>query len=317
MAHRKHAGFLQRTVLHGRDVSGCKNGRVGQGLQRVTDLDEAPRVQRQPGVLQPRRTAGLGHPHDLVGLHHQAVGTQQAFRRHLGDLGIQVQFHRALDEHALKALAHARVVGGQNRGASAEQHKRQQVRVAAQRLQLIAQAVLHGQQQLHTARPAAHHGNAQHALRVCLHPRQQGQPALVEAGDGFDWHGKFCRPRDVAQARGGTNVDGQAVIRHGRAVAAQHFASCTVNAYHLVAVQAGAGKHGQAGQVDVDLIVVVVAGNIAWQHARVGRVHVGANHGQAHAGFGLHAKALEHAHMAVAAAYQHDVAGYRLGRGLH
>ena len=267
--------------------------------------------------MQPRRTAGLGHPHDLVGLHHQAVGTQQALRRHLGDLGIQVQFHRALNQHPLKALAHTRVVRWQNRGASAEQHKRQQIRVAAQHLQLIAQAVLHGQQQLHTARPAAHHGNAQSALSVRLHPRQQRQPTLIEAGDGFDWHGKFCCPRDVAQARGGANVDGQSVIRHGRAVAAQHFARCTVNAHHLVAVQAGAGKHGQAGQVDVDLIKAVMPGHVAGQHARVRRVHIRTNYSQAHAGFGLHAKALEHAHMAVAAAYQHNVAGYRLGRGLH
>ena len=316
-AHGKHAGFLQRAALHGGNVAGGKNSRIGHGLQRVGDLNEAPCVQRQARALQPRRTAGLGDPHDFVGLYYQAVAAQQAARLHVGDLGVEVQFHGALDEHALKATAHPGVVGGQNRGARADKHKRQQIGVAAQRVQFTAQAVLHGQQQFHTPSARAHHGYAQSALGVRLHTCQQRQPALVEAGDGFHRHGKFCCARHAAQARGGTNVDGEAVVGHWRAVAAQHFARGAVDAHHLVAVQAGAGEHGQAGEVDVHLVVAVVARYIAGQHARIRRVHVGADHGQAHAGLWLHAKALEHAHMAVAATDQHNIAGDGLGRGLH
>ena len=66
--------------------------------------------------------------------------------------------------------------------------KLQQLGVSAQRLEFIVQAVLHGQQQLDTARTCTHHSYTQNALGVLLHPAQQRQPALVELVNRFDWH---------------------------------------------------------------------------------------------------------------------------------
>ena len=76
--------------------------------------------------------------------------------------------YAARSEHLIKPLAHTGVVGGQDDIAVGEQVKDHLVRVAPQRLQYAAQAVLHGQQQLHTARTCAHHGHGRGA-GVLLH----------------------------------------------------------------------------------------------------------------------------------------------------
>ena len=56
------------------------------------------------------------------------------------------------------------------------------------------------------------------------------------------------------------------------------------------------------------LVVAVVAGNVARQHARIRGVRIAADHRQSHPGNGPHAEALEHHHMAVPAADEDDIA---------
>jgi len=55
------------------------------------------------------------------------------------------------------------------------------------------------------------------------------------------------------------------------------------------------------------VVETVMAGDKPREHSRIGRMHVAADHGEPHAGKRLHAEALEHAHMAVTAAEQHEV----------
>ena len=215
-----------------------------------------------------------------------------------------------------KSLAHAGVVRGQNRGRGGEQIEAQIFGVATQALQLIAQPKLHRQQQLHAACACAHHGNRGFS-GMAFHAFQQRQPAVIEIADRFDRHRMLSRARYALELRGGADIDGKLVVGHGRATLAQHFLIGTVNADHLIAVHAGFGKRSQSQQIDVHRVVVVMPCHIAWQHAGVGGVQVGADQREAHAGNRLHAEAFQNAHMAVAAANEHDVAQDRGIRGLH
>ena len=110
----------------------------------------------------------------------------------------------ALLQHLGKALANTLVVRGQDGVARGQQHEFQVFRVSAQGLEFVAQAVLHGQDQFHTARARAHHGN-RHAApvhRPLAGFVQQGQPALVELCNGLDRHGQALSAFNLTHLRG-------------------------------------------------------------------------------------------------------------------
>ena len=184
-------------IDHAGDVAGGKHLGVGHCLQRVGHLNEPVGIQREAGFAQPGRAAGARDPDDFVGVH--------AFRRPpcAGavadtwiDLGIAAQVHAALGQHALERAAHRRIVGAQNRRAAGQQVEAQFVRIASQRAQFVAQAVLHRQRQLDAAGAAADHGDARGA-GVLAHALEQLQPALVEAVDRLDRHGVLGRAGDM------------------------------------------------------------------------------------------------------------------------
>ena len=316
MPHCKHTGFFQWASNHAGNVAGRKHARISHALQLFIDLDEAALVQRQPGLLQPGCAAGLRDPDDFVHRHAPAVGGLQRLVRDLRDAAAAVRDHLPLGQNGCKAAPHAGAVRGQNLRAAGEEVKAQLVRVAAQRAQFAPQPVLHGQRQLDPARATAHQRNARLA-RVQAHAFEQGQPAFVEQVNRLDGHRVLGRTGHPAHLRRRADVDRDTVIGHGRAVFAQHLAAGTVQADHLVLEKPRTRKRRQRAQVDEHLVVAVVAGDVAWQHARVRRVAVAADHRQAHARHRIHAKHLEHDRMAVTAADQHDVAQDRLFAGLH
>ena len=82
-----------------------------------------------------------------------------------------------------------------------------------------------------------------------------------------------------------------------------------------LAQEARTGKCGKAAQVDVHIVERVMPGDVSGQHPRVRCVRVGADQRQAYARLGPHAKAAQHAHMAVAATHEDDISGDR-GHGL-
>ena len=55
------------------------------------------------------------------------------------------------------------------------------------------------------------------------------------------------------------------------------------------------------------IVIRIVPCEQAWQHARIGRVHVAADHRQAHSGHGVHAKLLEYGDMAMSAANEDQI----------
>ena len=65
------------------------------------------------------------------------------------------------------------------------------------------------------------------------------------------------------------------------------------------------------------IVVVVVTGDVAWQHAGVWRVCTAAYQRESHTGRWLHGEIAQHADMAVTTADQDNIAKYGLVSGLH
>ena len=141
----------------------------------------------------------------------------------------------------------------------------------------MAQAVLHRQRQLDAACPRADQGDARFA-RVPLHALQQRQPAVVEQMNRLDRHRVLGGAGHLAHFGGRADVDGEPVVGHGWPVFAQHFAVVPVQPDDLVFEKSGTRKSRQSAQVNVHVVIAVMAGNVAWQHARIRRVAVAANH---------------------------------------
>ena len=72
-------------------------------------------------------------------------------------------------------------------------------------------------------------------------------------------------------------------------------------------VQPGAGKTRQRPQIDMNVVVIVMAGNKARQHARIRRMDIAADEREANAGQRLHAELFENRNVAVTAADQDQV----------
>ena len=303
-------------VDHRGDIAGGEYVRVGDRLQGVVDADEAIAVELQPAVAQPGGATGAGDPHHFIGIETGAAVGGQAADAECAHFGITVHLHATLAEHPFERGAHPGVVGRQDRPAAGEQMELEIAWRAPECAQFVVQPELHRQQQLDPAGAAADHRDARLA-GMPAHPRKQGQPALVELENRLHRHRMQGRAGHRAELRGGTDVDRQQVVGHRRAPRQQHLLRAAVEPGHLATVEACAGELRETAQIDVHLVEAVVAGDIARQHARIRRVGIAADHGQTHAGHRAHAEVADHADMAVAAAYQYDIAQNGLIRCLH
>ena len=310
-AHGKHARLLQPMAVHARAVAGREDQRVGDRLQVVVDPDEAFIVQRQAGAAQPVGTAGAGDPDDFIHADPVAGLGSHAVGRHLAHRRGAIHLHPALAQYGVETPAHPRVVGRQDGGVVGEKMQYQLVGITPERPQFLAQAVLHGERQFDATCAASHHGNRRRP-GLPAHTVEQRQPALVELEHGFDRHRMYTGARHLPDLRGRADVQREPVISHRGAVPQQHAATCAVDAGDLAHDQTRAGKSRQSGQIHMDFVVAVVARHITGQHAGIGSVHIGADQRQAHTRERVHGKLPQHAHMAVAAANQNDVAHHRL-----
>ena len=89
--------------------------------------------------------------------------------------------------------------------------------------------------------------------------------------------------------------------------AAQHAPRRAVEADRLVMDQPRPGKPRQPYQVDMAFVEPVIAGHEAGQHAGIGRLHVARDQGHPHPGDRPHRDALQHVHVGVPAADEHEV----------
>ena len=296
-------------LLHTGYVACGKYTRVADRLQVVVDTDKSFGVERQPGIAQPCRTSGTGHPHHLIGIDPLATHRAQAVRRYFRNRICTVHLDFARAQHGVKAPPHIRVMGWQNGGIGGEQVECQCVRVALQGTQFVAQAVLHGQRELHPAGPTTNDRNSDRA-GLPTHPLQQSQPALVELENRLYRHRMLAGTGHLAHLRCRADVDRQAVVTQGWAPAHQNPARRPVDANHLPRHKACSGKHGQPAEVYVDFVVAVVAGHVTRQHAGVRCLRISADQRHPHARHRAHAKAAQHTDMAVSTAHQDDVTQY-------
>ena len=77
------------------------------------------------------------------------------------------------------------------------------------------------------------------------------------------------------------------------------------------------GKPAQWAEINVRLVVIVVSGDEARQHARIGRMRLPADYGQTHAWHWAHTKTLEHCDVAMPAADEHQILDDRVKTVLH
>ena len=175
--------------------------------------------------------------------------------------------------------------------------------------------MLSGECQFHATGTATHNSYAEVAVAV-QYPRLQCLPVAQPLVDGLDRQGMFLCARHIDGARSRTGVDREQVIVHGRAAWHLDQPFSGVDAIDLAVVEPCAGETGQWPEVDMDVIEVVVTGDVSRQHAGVGRMDVAGDQGQTHTGHGLHAEHAQHRDMRMPAADQNDVFQY-WGISLH
>ena len=135
----------------------------------------------------------------------------------------------------------------------------------------------------------------------------QGFPAVEEQVDRFYRHHRFGRARDKGGIGCRAGIDRDKVINHRRTVIAQHLLARHIEAGNRAVIEPCAGKTRQRAEINMRLVILIMTSDIARQHSRIGRMSIAANQGQANTRHRLHAKALEHRNMAVAAANQHQI----------
>src|SRR5271166_1075335 len=143
--------------------------------------------------------------------------------------------------------------------------------------------------------------------RHLLGSGEQRFPPTGEAGDRLDRDRVLGGTGDIAGPRRRADVDRQQVPADRRVGAAQHRTPAPVEADRLVADQPRSGKPREPTEIDVALLKGVMPRDIARQHARIGRLDVAADQGDAHTGHRPHAKTLQHADMSMAAADENEI----------
>ena len=263
-----------------------------RALQGAIDDDEAKVVGGDPRRGGPLGRLYAGHPEHVIRRHDAAIGQRYLAgfgRRHLG-AGHHV--HPPTTQALHRPAAQAGRKAGQNPRPGFDQ------RAVDARLRPAD-----GQGEFDAPGAAADNGQTANPLLGAKPlPRRQ------EAADGLhrrDEVGSDACPRHASR------IDREHVVAQRRAVVERDALVLGVQPGGFGGDEAGAGKRREPRQVDVDVVPGVVAGHQAGQHSAVGRVRFSCDDGEAKPGFAGHPERLEHLHMGMAAAEQHDVAQRR------
>ena len=136
-----------------------------------------------------------------------AIVCAQVTRFDMGDGTAQMNVHIAFMQCFSKCLPHPVIVGWQEFAGLIKQMKGELVGILAPGPVFVAQAMLHGQGQLHATGTGTDHANGQRAF-MGFGPLKQGQPALIETIDGFDRHGMVAGAGYIIYLRCGSDVNG-------------------------------------------------------------------------------------------------------------
>ena len=127
----------------------------------------------------------------------------------------------------------------------------------------------------------------------------------------------LLRPVDAAQGRLRADVEGEDVEPDRGPTRREDPPPLEVEPGRRGVDDPGVREAGELPEVDVRLFGEVVAGDEARQHPGVGGQQVARDQGEPHPRDRAHPEPLEHRHVAVAAADQHDVGGDGGGRAGH
>jgi hypothetical protein len=128
-----------------------------------------------------------------------------------------------------------------------------------------------------------------------------------EPADLLDRHHLAERALDARQIGYRADVDRQQIVGNRRPSGTEHPAPREIKSAGAGMIKSDAGEAGQRAEVDVDVVEAVMAGDVARQHARIGRDDVARDQGQPDSRQRPHGKAPQHLDMAVSAADQHQV----------
>ncbi len=290
--------LLARMSNHRRHVAHRENLRISGRTQRFVDRDKAPRCQRQPGLGEPEGGARFGHPQRLVEFDPSAVGANQRAGFDAEDFAVGQNRDPALGEDPLEEAADPAVVRRQQPFAGDEGNLKCG-------LPQPGEPMLCREGELDSTGTAADYSEAEARHLPCV--GKQRLPARGEVVDRLDRDRVLGGARDIVRARGRTNVDRQNVVADRRVGAAQHGALSRVEADCLVADQARAGEARKAAEIDVAFLKRVMPGDVARQHAGIGRLDVAGDERHAHPRRRPHAKALQYVDMGMTAPDEHKI----------
>ena len=127
-----------------------------------------------------------------------------------------------------------------------------------------------------------------------------------ELVNGFGGKREFGCSFDVENLRAGPDIDGEDIVGNGGPVVEEHFAGFGVDAACFGVYDAGSCGLGEIAQVDVCLVVRVVSGDVAGQHARIGCEKFAGDQGDRNIVEGSHCALPEHFNLAVAATQHYE-----------
>ena len=287
-----------------RHVAGGKNPRIRRRAQAVVNRNKALGGLRQPGICEPGRGAGLGHPERFVKIDPPAIGAEQNPRRDTGDGAAGDHSNPVIGENPFEQPADPVIMRRQQRATGDERHVD---RIAFQ----FGQAVLRRKREFDPAGAAADHGKAQ--PRDLAGARQQRLPARREPVDRLDRDRVLGGAGHVVGARRRADVDRQDIVLDRRMGIAQQCATSLVEPDSFVADQPRAGKSRKPAKIDMALVERIVPGDIARQHARIGRLATPGDQDHPHPRHRPHAEALQDMDMGVPAADEDEMLVYRAG----
>ena len=119
--------------------------------------------------------------------------------------------------------------------------------------------------------------------------------AVPAINERVHWLGRqrvLPRAGDIAHQRPRPDVDGQDFVWDRWPVVAMHQLAIHIQRGHVAMKEPRIGKACQGPEIDMGLVKTVMTGNETRQHARIGRVDIAADQGQADARNGFHPEPL-------------------------
>ena len=205
----------------------------------------------------------------VMGTVDRGTGRWRRPSGHASNPGVSVDLHVPVLQHAIERRADPGGLARQHLGRIREDLEAQTVRVTPGPPEPVAKTVVHREHHLDAARARSDHPDPHRAVGP-EHALDQRIPARDEVADGLDRHPTAPSAPGTSCTRGAEpmSMDSTSVAHRGP-VAADHQVLGGVESDDLVFVEARVGEARQGTEIDVDVVVGVVASDETGKHPRV------------------------------------------------